>query len=275
VGAEISTTSIRRILAVRRRHATPPRDRSPVHANPGGFDHRLDLFTVESVRLKTLHVLFFIDLHPRRVLIGDVTDGAASATWCAQIARNLTEAREDRDHQIRFLVHDGDKRFSPTFDEVFRPGGIEILQTSLRAPSANAFAERFIRTLRTECLDRMLILGVRHLRSALEISVEHCNGERPHRGLHLGPPAEPRDVTRLRIYDSVARRHCLGGLIHGYHRRAARTTPVEASHASAVLDTSGACGQSRPGISRRPQAAAMRGSVTILASPQAQFGCRS
>jgi putative transposase len=109
-----------------------------------------DLFTVESVRLKTLHVLFFIDLHTRRVLIGGVTDGAANAAWCAQIARNLSDARENRDQPIRFLVHDRDNRFSPVFDEVFRAEGIDIIRTPWRVPKANAYAERFIRTVRTE-----------------------------------------------------------------------------------------------------------------------------
>ena len=74
-----------------------------------------DLFTVESIRLCTIHVLFFIDLHTRRVLIGGVTAGPANVTWCTQIARNLTDAREDRDSPIRFLVHDSDKRFGSTF----------------------------------------------------------------------------------------------------------------------------------------------------------------
>jgi hypothetical protein len=77
-----------------------------------------DLFTVETVRMKTLHVLFFIDLHTRRVLIGGVTDGATNVKWCTQIARNLSEARESRSTPLRFLVHDRDHRFGEPFDEV-------------------------------------------------------------------------------------------------------------------------------------------------------------
>ena len=159
VGAEISTTSIRRIVAEKRR--PPPRRetwRQFMRAQASSII-ACDLFTVESVRLKTLHVLFFIDLHTRKVLIGGVTDGAANAAWCAQIARNLTEAREGRDGPIHYLVYDRDKRFCPVFDEVFRAEGIEILRTPWRAPKANAYAERFIRTVRTECLDRVLILA--------------------------------------------------------------------------------------------------------------------
>jgi hypothetical protein len=82
--------------------------------------------------LKTLHVLFFIDLHTRKVLIGGVTDGAANAAWCAQIARNLTEARQGRDEPIHYLIHDRDKRFCPVFEEVFRAEGIAIRRTPWR-----------------------------------------------------------------------------------------------------------------------------------------------
>jgi putative transposase len=180
-----------------------------------------DLFTVESVRLKTLHVLFFIDLHTRKVLIGGVTDGAANAAWCAQIARNLTEAREHRDQPIRHLVHDRDKRFSTSFDEVLRAEGIEIIRTPWRAPKANAYAERFIRTVRTECLDRMLILGPRHLDSVLDVYINHYNKERPHRGLDLEPPDGPRGTSQLMVDDAVTRLDRLGGLIREYHRRVA------------------------------------------------------
>ena len=116
-----------------------------------------DLFTVESVRLKTLHVFFFIDLQTRKVLIGGVTNGAPNAAWCAQIARNLSEARESRVNRIKYLVQDRDKRFCAVFDEVFRAEGVEILRTPWRAPRANAYAERFIRTVRTECLDRLFM----------------------------------------------------------------------------------------------------------------------
>jgi transposase InsO family protein len=180
-----------------------------------------DLFTVESVRLKTLHVLFFIDLQTRKVLIGGVTDGAANAAWCAQIARNLSEARESRVNRIKYLVHDRDKRFCAVFDEVFRAEGIEILRTPCRAPRANAYAERFIRTVRTECLDRLLIVNERHLSSVLGTYVEHYNTERPHRGLDLVPPDGEKVVTPITALDSVKRRDRLGGLIHEYHRAAA------------------------------------------------------
>jgi hypothetical protein len=143
--------------------------------------------------MKTLDVLFFIDIHTRKVLIGGVTDGATNAQWCTQIARNLSEARESRSTPLRFLVHDRDYRFGEVFDEVFKAEGVEIIRTPWRAPRANAYAERFVRTVRTECLDRIFVLSERHLESGLNTYVNHYNRERPHRGLDLripegGPP---------------------------------------------------------------------------------------
>ena len=126
-----------------------------------------DLFTVESIRMKTLHVLFFIDLHSRRVIIGGVTDETANLRWCTQIARNLSEAREARSTPLRFLVHDRDHRFGEPFDEVFKAEGVRIIRTPWHAPRANAYAEGFVRTGRTECTDRIFVLSERHLESVL------------------------------------------------------------------------------------------------------------
>jgi putative transposase len=133
VGVEISATSIRWILVVKRR--PPIRRETWRHfmLTQASSIIAFDLFTVESVRLKTLHVLFFIDLPTRKVLIGGVTDGSANAAWCAQIARNLTEVRESHVEPIRYLVRDRDRRFCAVFDEVFRAGGIENLRTPWRA----------------------------------------------------------------------------------------------------------------------------------------------
>ena len=181
-----------------------------------------DLFTVGTIRLKTLHVLFFIDLHMRNVLIGGVTDGATNLTWCTQIARNPSEAREFRDIPLQFLVHDRDNRSGPTFDEVFKAEGIRILRTPWRAPRANAYAERFVRTVRNECLDRVFILNECHLRSVLTTYVDHYNRERPHRGLDLLPPEGPPNIHALSpTRDNIGRRDRLGGLIHEYYREAA------------------------------------------------------
>ncbi len=221
LGIQVSATSIRRILAV---HRPPPQRREAwtqfMRAQASSII-ACDLFTVESIHLRTLHVLFFIDLHTRRVLIGGVTAGPGNVTWCAQIARNLTDAREDRDTPIRFLVHDRDKRFGPTFDEVFRAEGIKIVRTPWRAPKANAYAERFIRTVRTECLDRLFIFGEAHLRRVLDTYVDQYNNERPHRGRDLHPPNGPPAVVPVSPVDTVVRRDRLGGLLHEYYRKAA------------------------------------------------------
>jgi putative transposase len=151
----------------------------------------------------------------------ELVRGATNAAWCAQIARNLSEAREDRVNPIKYLVHDRDKRFCAVFDHVFCAEGIGILRTPWRAPRANAYAERFIRTVRTECLDRLFIVNEVHLASVLETYVEHYNTERPHRGRGLVPPAGEKMVTPLTAFDSVKRRDRLGGLLHEYHRTAA------------------------------------------------------
>ena len=171
--------------------------------------------------LKTLHVLFFIDLHTRKVLIGGVTDGAANAAWCAQIARNLSEAQKNRANHIKYLVHDRDKRFCAVFDEVFRAEGIKILRTPWRAPRANAYAERFIRTVRTECLDRFFIVNEKSSRLGARDLCRALQHGAPTQGLGLVPPDGEKMVTPITASDPVKRRDRLGGLIHEYHRAAA------------------------------------------------------
>jgi putative transposase len=179
VGIEISASSIRRVIAPKRRPG-PKRDTwSKFMRTQAASIVACDLFTVETVRMKTLHVLFFIDLHTRRVLLGGVTDGATNLRWCTQIARNLSEARESRSTPLRFLVHNRDHRFGEPFDEVFKAEGVEIIRTPWRAPRANAYAERFVRTVRTECLDRIFVLSERHLESVLKTYLKHHNRERP------------------------------------------------------------------------------------------------
>jgi putative transposase len=120
---------------------------------------------------------------------------------------------------MRFLIHDCDSKFTASFDEVFRSEGIRVVHTPVRAPQANAYAERFVRTIRTECLDWLLILGRRHLEHVLRTYVNHYNRERPHRGLALQPPEAP--PLRSPGGGHVHRRDRLGGLIHEYYKAAA------------------------------------------------------
>ena len=220
LGIEVSATTIRRILQTKPRPGAKRETWRQFMRTQASSIIACDLFTVETVKLKTLHVLFFIELHTRRVLIGGVTDGAANVAWCSQIARNLSEARESRPVAVQYLVHDRDYRFGAMFDEVFKAEGVEILRTPWRAPKANAYAERFIRTVRGECLNRIMILGPRHLESVLETYVDHYNRERPHRGLDLRPP-NGWPPNPIEASSAIGRRDRLGGLLHEYYRKAA------------------------------------------------------
>jgi putative transposase len=121
---------------------------------------------------------------------------------------------------MRFLIHDRDSKFSRAFGEVFRSEGINVIHTPIRAPQANAYAERLIRTIHAECLDWLLIIGRRHLETVLRIDTAHHNRERPHRALALQPP-EPATATQQQNSGKIERRDRLGGLIHDYHRAAA------------------------------------------------------
>jgi putative transposase len=154
--------------------------------------------------------------------------------WVTQQARNLLLVLGERGRQVRFLIHDRDAKFCRGFDEVFRSDGGEVLRTPLRAPTANAHAERWVRTVRAECLDWLLIVGRDHLEQSLRVYVEHYNRHRPHRALSLDAP-DPPDVTavgkdhpgrlhRRVLLGGLARRSCsavlLGGLAHEYRRAA-------------------------------------------------------
>ncbi len=180
---------------------------------------------METVRLKTLYNLFFIELGTRRVRLGGVTDHP-SGSWVVQRARELSiEMERTRDiTALRFLVRDRDSKFTRAFDGVFMADGTEIIKTPVQAPNANAVAERWVRTARRECLDWMLIWSRGHLERVLDEYVRHDNDQRPHRSLDHVPPAAigarsvPRVVT---VPTSVRRRDRLGGLVHECYPAAA------------------------------------------------------
>jgi putative transposase len=220
LGVAVSATAIRSLLI--RHGLTPaPRREGPSWkeflASQASGILACDFFTVETIRLRTLYVLFFIELSTRRVHLAGVSAHPHSA-WVTQQARNL--AIEDRLGEIRFLIRDRDAKFSDPFDEVFRTEGVRVIRTPIRSPKANAFAERFVKTMRHECLDHLLILGERHLQRILEQYLRHYNAERPHRGLSLETP-EPRAAAANRGDGAVVRVDQLGGLIHEYQRIAA------------------------------------------------------
>jgi len=183
----------------------------------------VDFFTVETVWLQRLYVLFFIELGSRRVHLAGCTANPTSL-WVTQQARQVTWALAERQDPVRFLVRDRDQKFTGSFDEVFRSTGMEIIRTPFRAPQANGIAERFVRTVRSECLDWLLILDQRHLERVLTVFADHYNGHRPHRALQLNPPERrsPSSVTSKTTAAAtrVQRRDRLGRVVHEYARAA-------------------------------------------------------
>jgi putative transposase len=157
-------------------------------------------------------VLLAIHLGSRRVHVLGVTLNPDSARVTQQ-ARNL--AAGERLDGVRFIIRDRDSTFSGPFDEIFRSEGVSIVKTPIRAPRANAFAERWVRTVRTECLDWTLVVGRRHLQRVISIYTAHYNGRRPHRGLQRMTPVPHPGPGRWPIGGVGYRRHdALGGLIH-------------------------------------------------------------
>jgi putative transposase len=219
LGIRVGATTIRSIL--RRSGLGPaPRRQGPswsefLRAQAGGV-LACDFFTVETAWLRTLYVLFFVEHGSRRVHLTGVTANPDGA-WMLQQARNL--AIEERLENVRFLLHDRDVKFSGSFDELIRSEGVRVIKTPVRAPQANAVAERWVRTVRNECLDHLLVFGCRHLEQILRGYVVHFNAERPHRSLELAAPAgSPRSRGSP---SEILRRDVLGGLIHEYYAAAA------------------------------------------------------
>jgi transposase InsO family protein len=177
----------------------------------------VDFFTVETVSLRRLYVLFFIELGSRRVHLAGCTANPTGA-WVTQQARQFAWTLAERPSPVRFLIRDRDSKFTRDFDAVFASEGIEIIKTPVRAPKANATAERFVRTIRSECLDWLLILDQRHLERVLGSFVDHYNSHRPHRSLSLAPPNP--NTPQLRVVHAgtadIEHRDLLGGLIHEY-----------------------------------------------------------
>jgi len=176
-----------------------------------------DFLTVETLLLKTYYVLLFIELKTRRVHLAGATTNPDSA-WVTQQARNVSGDLRELGVVPRFLIHDRDTKFTASFDAVFEADGARIVSTPIRAPNANAHAERWIGTVRAECLDWILIRGRRHLERVLREYVTHYNDHRPHRAIGLHPPVDRRGEPHLpvRDQDAISRRPILGGLINEY-----------------------------------------------------------
>jgi putative transposase len=180
-----------------------------------------DFLTVDTVFLKRFYILFVIELQSRRVHLAGVTANPDGA-WVTQQARNLLMRLDDEGVRARFLIRDRDGKFTRDFDEVFRSEGIRVIRAPVRAPRARAHAERWVGSLRRECLDGLLILGRRHLERVVHVYAKHYNEHRPHRSLAQQPPlakAPPigeRVGTERLPLDRLRRRDRLGGLLHEY-----------------------------------------------------------
>ena len=178
-----------------------------------------DFFTVDTVLLRRVDVFFVLEVGTRRVHILGVTRHP-TGEWVTQQARNLTYSLGQRAEGFRFLVRDRDTKFTGTFDAVFAAVNIEVLRSPPRAPKATAYAERWVSTIRRECLDRILLFNERQLAHVLTEYENHYNTHRPHRALDQHSPIAA-DVERLpRTGGAVQRRQVLGGLINEYQQAA-------------------------------------------------------
>ena len=197
LGIRVGATTIRTLLRTARLGPAPRRSGPTwtefLRAQADGII-ACDFFTVETAWLRTLYILVFIELGSRRIHLSPSTAHPDSA-WVTQQARNLTMNLDGRSPAVRFFIRDRDAKFSRSFDAVLRSEGMRVIRTPIRAPNANAHAERVIETIRAECLDWTLILGRRHLDRTLRIYAEHYN-----RGSDLiAPSASPLGVARVPV----------------------------------------------------------------------------
>ena len=224
LGIKVSATAIRKLLARRGLGPAPRRGGTTWRqflAQQASSMVACDFFTVETVWLKRIYVLVLIELATRRVHLAGCTTNPDGA-WVTQQARNFTFHLDERAQPLRFLIHDRDAKFCGPFDEVFATEGLQVVRTPVRAPRANAICERWIRTVRTECLDWLLILSRRHFERVLRIYIRHYNRQRPHRALQLQAPEQEEFArTPLPVDARVRRRDRLGGLLHEYYEAAA------------------------------------------------------
>jgi putative transposase len=220
LGHRVAAASIRKVLRSHRIPPAPNRDDGPtwrafLRAQAATI-LATDFFQIETVTLKRLYVSFVLELGTRRVHILGITEHPTAA-WATQLARNfLTDAGERAD-RFRYLIRDRDSIFTDAFDAVFTAVNIEIKKSAPQCPKMNAFAERWVKTVRAECTDRMLIVGERHLRVVLERYAEHYNAGRSHQGhgLSLRAPLDDPDVIPFPAH-RITRTKILGGLINEY-----------------------------------------------------------
>ncbi len=220
LGYMVSASSVRRVLGAHRIDPAPRRAATTwssfLRRQAAGIV-ACDFFSVDSVWLTRYYVLFFVEIESRRGHLCGITTNPTGA-WVTQQARHLAAELEEAGRVVRHVIRDRDAKFTRPFDDVWRSIGAQVIRTPVRAPNANAFAERWVGTVRWECLDHLLIVGPGHLARVLDAYVDHYNAHRPHRSLGLVPP-EPRSRpprTAVPPLGHVRRRDVLGGLIHEY-----------------------------------------------------------
>jgi putative transposase len=221
LGIEVGVTTIRRIL---RRAGVPPAPRrdgptwSEFLRSQADVILACDFFSVETVFLRTLYVLVFLEIGSRRLRVSVSTEHPDGA-FCTQQARNLS--MEKGLPNAAFLIRDRDSKYTRSFDDVFRAEGVRVIKTPIQAPNANAFSERSIGTIRKEVTDRILVLGRRHLDLILRRFADHYNSHRPHQGIGLQAPDTIGTTPSPVPIDRIRRRRVVDGIITEYHARAA------------------------------------------------------
>jgi transposase InsO family protein len=226
LGIRVSASTVRRVLRRLRTPPAPQRSRSTWRQflrTQASTMLACDFFHVDcAVSLRRLYVFFVLEIGTRYVHVLGVT-AHPDGVWTVQQARNLLMDLEERSGRFRFLIRDRAGQFTEAFDAVFAGAGIEVVKIPPRSPRANAYAERWVRTVRAEVTDRMLIAGPGHLHAVLSEYAMHYNEHRPHRGRNLRPPGADK-ITPVVITDLAApeirRRRVLGGLITEYERAA-------------------------------------------------------
>jgi transposase InsO family protein len=222
LGIQVSASTINRIL---RAHGIEPCPERPERTTWNEFIKRhwdslaaIDFFTKEVYTVSGLvrfMVLVVIDYKTRKVQIAGIIP-QAHGDWMKQMARNLTDPVNGFLKDKKYLVHDWDPLFTKEFKAILKAGGVRCVKTSVACPNMNPFVERFVRSIKSECLDKMIIFGERHLRYCVNEYIEHYHTERPHQGIGnniIEPQPQSKD-------GEIVCHERLGGLLKSYRRAA-------------------------------------------------------